>query len=233
MPTTLCTLNLNGIRSAERRGFSKWLAQSKPDHLCLQEMRATIEDVEDHVRAPAGYSTRWLSAAKKGYAGVALYARPSADRYVVGTPFDHCADEGRAIRADFGDLTVISLYVPSGSSSPERLEVKLEFMRHMLGYTKALLREKRAVAICGDFNVAPQAIDLARPKQNVKNSGFLPEERAWFAKVLDQAGRTSCARRIPASKGSTRGGRTAAARERPTSAGGSTTCSRARRSRSA
>jgi exodeoxyribonuclease III len=186
MSTTLCTLNLNGIRSAERRGFSKWLARAKPDHLCLQEMRATIEDVEDHVRAPAGYSTRWLSAAKKGYAGVALYARPSADRYLVGTPFDHCADEGRAIRADFGNLTVISLYVPSGSSSPERLKIKLEFMEHMLGYTKALLREKRAIAICGDFNVAPQAIDLARPKQNEKNSGFLPEERAWFAKVLDQ-----------------------------------------------
>lgn len=186
MATKLCTLNVNGIRSAERRGFSKWLTKSKPDFLCLQEVRATIEDVEEHLHAPEGYNTRWLSAAKKGYAGVALYTRTAADRYVVGTPFDHCADEGRAIRADFGDLTVITLYVPSGSSSPERLKIKLEFMKHMLGYTKSLLREKRAIAICGDFNVAPQAIDLARPKQNVKNSGFLPEERAWFAQVLDQ-----------------------------------------------
>ena len=184
--TTICTLNLNGIRSAERRGFSRWLKRRKPDCLCLQELRASPGDVDDAVRAPPGYNSRWLSAAKKGYAGVALYTRRSPDRYTDGTGFEHCSDEGRAARADFEDLSVVSLYVPSGSSSEKRLSIKLEFLEHALGYTAALLSERRPLALCGDFNVAHTELDLARPRENRKNSGFLPEERAWFDRLLAQ-----------------------------------------------
>jgi len=185
MPT-ICTLNLNGIRSAERRGFSRWLKKRKPDFLCLQELRATRDDVDEALHTPRGYSSRWHCAAKKGYSGVALLSRREPERYVDGTSFDHCADEGRAVRADFDDLSVVSLYVPSGSSSEQRLAIKLEFMDHMLPYTAKLLAEGAPIAICGDFNVAHEEIDLARPRENKKNSGFLPEERAWFGKLLEQ-----------------------------------------------
>ena len=183
---TICSLNLNGIRSAHRRGFSRWLARRKPDFLCLQEMRATPHDVDDGLRSPAGYNARWLCSDKKGYAGVALYSRASADRYACGTGFDHCADEGRAVRGDFDGLSIVSLYVPSGSSSEKRLAIKLEYLKHLLPFTERLLAEGRPVAMCGDFNVAHTPLDLARPKQNVKNSGFLPEERAWFDALLAQ-----------------------------------------------
>jgi len=181
---TLCTLNLNGIRSAGRRGFARWLRRTRPDILCLQELRAHEEDIEDELRSPAGWNTRWQCAAKKGYAGVAIYSREAADRYVSGLPFDHCSDEGRALRADFEDLTVVSLYVPSGSAGPVRQARKNQFMAEILPWFESLRREGRPIVVCSDVNIAPQAIDLARPKQNEKNSGFLPEERAWFAQIL-------------------------------------------------
>lgn len=184
MTRTLCTLNLNGIRSAHRRGFAEWLAKAQPDVLCVQELRAGLDDVEEHVRVPPGYATQWLCAEKKGYSGTALFARGAPKKFACGHGFDHLANEGRLVRADWPDLTVISLYVPSGSSSPERLAAKLRFMELVLPVFRGWLREKLPIAVCGDFNVAPTALDLARPKQNEKNSGFLPEERAWFAELL-------------------------------------------------
>lgn len=186
MRHTLCSLNLNGIRSAERRGFSRWLKRSKPDVLCLQEVRALPHDVEDELRSPAGYNTRWHAAEKKGYSGVALYARHAPDRFVAGCSFDFCANEGRVLRADWPDFSIVSLYVPSGSSSAERLKIKLRYLEHLIEFTQSLLDEDRPIALCGDINIAPTALDLARPKQNEKNSGFLPEERAWFARLLEQ-----------------------------------------------
>jgi exodeoxyribonuclease-3 len=185
MPRTLCTLNLNGIRSAGRRGFLRWLKRARPDLLCLQELRAQPADVDDDLRSPAGWNARWESAAKKGYSGVALYTRAAPDRYVAGLPFDHCKEEGRALRADFPDLTVVSLYVPSGSSGPARQKAKFRFLDELRPWFDALLAEGRPVAVCGDVNIAPTALDLARPRQNEKNSGFLPEERAWFARLLE------------------------------------------------
>jgi exodeoxyribonuclease-3 len=186
MSTTVCTLNLNGIRSAEKRGFSRWLKRAQPDHLCLQEMRAMPHDVDGALRSPAGYNTRWNSAAKKGYAGVGLYNKHSPDRYVAGATFDHCADEGRVLRADFDELSIVSLYVPSGSSSAERLSIKLHYLECLLEFTAQLIAEKRPLALCGDINIAHTPLDIARPKQNEKNSGFLPEERAWFDRLLAQ-----------------------------------------------
>ncbi len=184
MTRTVCTLNLNGIRSAGKRGFARWLKRTRPDYLCVQEVRANESDVEDDLRSPEGWNARWQCAVKKGYSGVGLYSRTAPDRYVSGLPFEHCNDEGRALRADFHDLTVISLYVPSGSSSPERQAAKFQFLSEIRPWFDALRREKRPVLVCGDVNIAPTALDLARPKQNVKNSGFLPEERAWFADLL-------------------------------------------------
>jgi len=191
----LCTLNLNGIRSAERRGFSRWLRRTEPDVLCVQELRAHQGDVDDDLRSPAGWNSRWECAAKKGYSGVGLYSRAAVDRYTSGLPFDHCRDEGRALRADFADVTVISLYVPSGSSSEARQAAKFRFLEEITPWFSALRREKRAVIVCGDVNIAPTALDLARPRENQKNSGFLPEERAWFARLLD-SGWTDVVRRL-------------------------------------
>lgn len=186
MRRTLCTLNANGIRSADRRGFSRWLKKTAPDFLCLQELRASEGDVDDALRSPAGYNTRWCCATKKGYSGVAVYSRAASDRYVVGPGFDHCADEGRVLRADFGRVSVASLYVPSGSSSPARQKIKLEYLDHLMHFTQRLIDEDRALFLCGDVNIAHTALDIARPKQNEKNSGFLPEERAWFGRLLEQ-----------------------------------------------
>lgn len=186
MTKTLATLNVNGIRSAERRGFQRWLKRARPDYLCLQELRANTDDVEDELRSPAGWNTRWLPAAKKGYSGVGLYTREAPERYAAGHGFEHCGDEGRMLRADFHDLSLISLYVPSGSSSEERLAIKLRFMELLLPRMKQLLGEHRPMAVCGDFNVAHTELDLANPKSNAKNSGFLPQERAWFSKLLEQ-----------------------------------------------
>ncbi len=185
MPFTLCTLNVNGIRSAERRGFTRWFRRTRPDVLALQELRAQPGDVDDALRSPAGWNTRWVSAQRKGYSGVALYSREPADRTVPGLPFEHRGDEGRALRAEFGDLAVVSLYVPSGSAGPERQASKFAFLDHALPWFESLLAEGRPVVVCGDLNIAPTALDLARPRENQKNSGFLPEERAWFARLLE------------------------------------------------
>lgn len=186
MSFTLCTLNLNGIRAAEKRGFSRWLKRRQPDLLCLQELRAQPDQVPSGLVAPAGYSSRWLSAEKKGYAGVALMSKPFVDAYQPGSGCAWSDSEGRVLRADFGELTIISLYIPSGSSGEERLSKKFEFLDHISGYTKKLIRSKRQIAICGDFNVAHTEIDIHNPKANAKNSGFLPEERAWFSSLLKQ-----------------------------------------------
>ncbi|MBL8861517.1 MAG: exodeoxyribonuclease III [Planctomycetes bacterium] len=201
MSRTVCTLNLNGIRSAGRRGFARWLRRKRPDVLCVQELRAHATDVDDDLRCPEGWNARWECAAKKGYAGVGVYSREPVDRYVAGLPFDHCADEGRALRADFPDLSVVSLYVPSGSSGPARQAAKFRFLDEIRPWFDALLAEGRPILVCGDVNIAPEPIDLARPKQNERNSGFLPEERAWFAGLL-AAGWVDVVRRLhPAEPG--------------------------------
>jgi len=184
MSTTLCTLNLNGIRSAERRGFLRWIARAKPDVLCLQELRATPQDVEDELRAMGGWHSCWFPAVKKGYAGTAVCSRKPPQRFVAGLGFDYLGNEGRAVRADFDAFSVISLYIPSGSSGPERQAVKFQFLEQLTAWMKELRREKRPIAVCGDFNIAPTALDLARPKANEKNSGFLPEERRWLDELF-------------------------------------------------
>jgi len=186
MRKTLATLNANGIRSADRRGFLRWLKRHRPDVLCLQELRALEQDVEDELRSPAGWNARWHPAAKKGYSGVGIYSREAPERYEQGHGFDLCADEGRGLRADFRDLSVVSLYVPSGASKPERQALKFRFLDELLPWTRGLIAERRPMVLCGDFNIAHTEIDIHDPKGNAKNSGFLPEEREWFTRLLAQ-----------------------------------------------
>ncbi len=185
-PFTLASLNCNGLRSAERRGFLAWLASARPDVLCLQEVRAWPEQIEPGLRCPDGYNTRYVSGGKKGYAGVATFSRLPPDRHAQGTGLSWSDEEGRALRSDFGEVSIVNLYAPSGSSSPDRQLLKFAYMDHLLERSAALLAEGRQLAICGDFNVAPTELDIHDPKSNAKNSGFLPAEREWFARLLEQ-----------------------------------------------
>ena len=190
------TLNVNGIRSAERRGLARWLARIEPwDVVCLQEVRADEADVPTSLRAPRKCAAAFHPAQRKGYAGVAVYARhvPTFRSGFGHAEFDA---EGRYLQADFAGLSVISVYLPSGSAGPHRQASKFRFLDAFIPHLAKLRRERREVILCGDFNIAHQAIDLKNWRSNQKNSGFLPEERAWLTRVFDEFGFGDVFRRI-------------------------------------
>ncbi|MCC6610842.1 MAG: exodeoxyribonuclease III [Burkholderiales bacterium] len=182
------TLNLNGIRSAIRRGFLAWLRTVRPDVVCLQEVKAHQSDLDAAILMPAGLKGYFHCAEKKGYAGVALYCRKTPDRVVAGFGSREFDREGRFLRADYGGLSVVSVYLPSGSSSAERQQAKFRFMREFMPYLKRLHRSGREFILGGDWNIAHREIDLKNWRANQKNSGFLPEERAWLTDVFEKAG---------------------------------------------
>ena len=183
--TRIVSANLNGIRSATQKGFFDWLATTGADVVCVQELKAQLADLKPEHRTPAGFPfSVFHCAGKKGYSGVGLYARREPDRVVEGLGIDWIDSEGRYLRADFGTLSVISLYLPSGSSSEERQAVKFRFMDAFLPHLDALRAEGRDIVLCGDWNIAHNEIDLKNWKGNLKNSGFLPEERAWIGARL-------------------------------------------------
>jgi exodeoxyribonuclease-3 len=184
----ILTLNLNGIRSAAGKGFFAWLADQRADVVCVQELKAQEADIGPALRAQAGYHAWFHCAEKKGYSGVGIYARTVPDRITAGIGNSEFDAEGRYLRADWGKLSVISLYLPSGSSSAERQAAKFRFMELFLPHLAALRAEGREIVICGDWNIAHKEIDLKNWKSNQKNSGFLPEERAWLSRVLDERG---------------------------------------------
>lgn len=192
----IITLNLNGIRSAWSKGFPSWAGAQSADVICLQELKAQLPDLSPEMKAPEGFHAYYHCAEKKGYAGVGLWCRTKPDSVVEGIGNTEFDAEGRYLRADFGKLTVISLYVPSGSSSPERQEAKFRFLDIFYPHLVELAKGGREIVICADWNIAHKEIDLKNWKSNQKNSGFLPEERAWVSKVLTEAGWVDAYRRL-------------------------------------
>ncbi|MBS1170214.1 MAG: xth [Burkholderiaceae bacterium] len=184
----IITANLNGIRSAARKNFFEWMGAQQADIVCVQELKAQAADMTPEFLAPAGYHGHFHYAEKKGYSGVGLYSRMEPEAVQIGFGNGEFDAEGRYVRCDFGSLSVISLYAPSGSSSPERQEAKFRFMDAFLPHLAELHRSGREVVVCGDWNIAHREIDLKNWKSNQKNSGFLPEERAWLTQVFDGLG---------------------------------------------
>ena len=198
----IITLNLNGIRSASRKGVFQWMARARADVVCVQELKAQAGDLDDVMRAPGAFRGYFHHAEKKGYSGVGIYCRREPDRVVEGVGDREADSEGRYLRADFGKLSVISVYLPSGSSGAHRQASKFRFMDHFFPHLKKLAAEGREVLLCGDWNIAHKEIDLKNWRSNQKNSGFLPEERAWLGRVFDDLGWVDVYRRLhPAATG--------------------------------
>lgn len=192
----IISANLNGIRSAFAKNFLVWSTTQQADVICLQELKAQLPDLGPEMLRPDGMHAYYHCAEKKGYSGVGLWCRQQPDRVIEGLGNAEFDAEGRYLRADFGKLSVISLYVPSGSSSPERQEAKFRFMEVFFPHLAALRAEGREIVICGDWNIAHQQIDLKNWKGNLKNSGFLPEERSWMSRVLGELGWVDVYRRL-------------------------------------
>lgn len=190
------SLNLNGLRAAARKGVFDWLPAQKADIVCLQETRVQDHQLDDTMRAPDGMHAHYLHAEKPGYSGVGFWLRrpPRALHAGIGDArFDH---EARVLTADYGELRVVTLYLPSGSSSEERQGVKYAFMDALLPWLDRQRAEAGEVLVCGDWNIAHREIDLKNWRGNRKNSGFLPEERAWMDRVFGDAGWVDVYRRL-------------------------------------
>jgi len=183
----IVTQNLNGIRSAATKGFFDWLKGEAADVVCLQEVKAQECDITDAMRLP-GYHIFFNCAQKKGYAGVALYSRRQPDNVQALCGSKEHDDEGRYLQADYGKLSIVSLYLPSGSAGPHRQESKFRFLKHYLPLLQKQRGDGREYILCGDWNIAHQQIDLKNWRSNQKNSGFLPEERAWLTQTFDELG---------------------------------------------
>ena len=192
----IITLNLNGIRSACTKGLIDWLPAQQADFLCVQELKAQDADLRPEMRAPAGMQGWFHAAEKKGYSGVGIYSRHAPDRVVEGLGIPAIDAEGRFLQLDFGKLSVVSLYLPSGSSSEVRQQVTFDFMDRFLPHMDMLYQSGQEVVVCGDWNIAHREADLQNWKSNQKNSGFLPEERAWLTRVFDELGFVDVFRRV-------------------------------------
>ncbi len=181
----IISYNLNGIRSAVKKGFYDWLATNPADIICLQETKAQESDIDVDSIEKLGYYTYWFCAQKKGYSGVSILSKKKPDNVVYGSGIHHIDFEGRIIRADFGELSVISVYFPSGTSGEERQAYKYVWLAEFLDYLQTLRKTRPKLIICGDYNIAHKEIDIHNPKGNKKSSGFLPEERAWFDRFYE------------------------------------------------
>ncbi len=179
----LLSYNVNGIRAALNKGFDSWLAATQADIICIQETKALEEQVDTSVFEKLGYHHYWFSAQKKGYSGVAIFSKSKPNKVVYGSGIDHMDYEGRILRLDFDQVSVMSLYLPSGTN-PERLDYKFQFMDEFQTYINQLKKEIPNLIICGDYNICHQAIDIHDPVRNKNVSGFLPEERAWLDQFI-------------------------------------------------
>lgn len=197
---TVTTANVNGIRAATRKGFASWLTDTTADVVCLQEVRATEDQIPDEVLAVDGWHTLWAPAADKGRAGVAVLSRHEPTRRQVGFGSQEFDTSGRYVEIELPDVTVGSLYLPSGETGTERQDQKERFMKEFAAYLIDLKHRNsqagREVVICGDWNIAHQEIDLKNWKTNRKNAGFLPEEREWLTHLYDEVGYVDVVRRL-------------------------------------
>jgi len=184
----IISLNTNGIRAGATKGLFSWLPRQSADIVCLQETRAQEHQLEAPVFHPRRYQCFYESAERKGYSGVAIYAREKPDAVIRGFGCREFDAEGRYLEARFGDFSVVSLYVPSGSAGEHRQASKFRFMDVFMDYLRELRRNGRRYIICGDWNIAHKAIDLKNWRANQKNSGFLPEERAWMDRLFGDEG---------------------------------------------
>jgi exodeoxyribonuclease III len=192
----IITLNLNGVRSAASKGFFRWLPMQGADILCVQELKAQAGDITGEIASPDGYQSYFHCAEKKGYSGVGIYTRRQPDKVMEGLGVPEIDAEGRYLRTDFGPLSVISIYFPSGSSGEHRQAAKFFFLDRFFPMLRELANCGREIILCGDWNIAHKEIDLKNWRSNQKNSGFLPEERAWLSEVFQDLGFVDIFRRI-------------------------------------
>jgi exodeoxyribonuclease-3 len=192
----IISLNLNGIRSATTKGLFPWLEKQNADIICMQELKAQAPDMTREMLQPDGYFGYFHYAEKKGYSGVGIYSRLQPDAIIEGLGMPDIDAEGRYIEARFGNLSVVSLYLPSGSSGEERQAVKFSVMERFYPHLAALKASGREVVVCGDWNIAHNEIDLKNWRGNKKNSGFLPEERAWMTQIFGELGWVDVYRRL-------------------------------------
>jgi exodeoxyribonuclease-3 len=192
----IITLNANGIRSAASKGVFDWLGRQNADVVCLQETKAQVDQLADETFWPAGFHCYYYDAEKKGYAGTAVYARKKPTQVIRGFGVDEFDREGRYLEARFENLSVVSVYLPSGSSGPERQASKFRFLESFKPHLESLHRRRRPYVLCGDWNIAHKNIDLKNWRSNQKNSGFLPEERAWLDELFGPGRFVDAFRRI-------------------------------------
>ena len=180
----IISYNVNGIRAAINKGFIDWLRESKIDVICIQETKANKEQVEINLLEKIGYHNYWFSAQKKGYSGVAIFSKKPPNNVIYGTKINHIDYEGRVIQVDYDELSIISLYLPSGTNI-DRLEYKFKFMKDFKEYIDDLKIRYPKLIICGDYNICHKEIDIHDPIRNKNVSGFLPEERQWLDKFIN------------------------------------------------
>ena len=192
----IVSLNVNGIRSAASKGLFRWLRRAEPDVVCLQEVKADEVDIPEALRFPGGLHGFFHCAQRRGYAGAALYAAKEPRSVRLGFGSAEFDVEGRYVEAEFRDVTVISVYFPSGSSGPERQVAKYRFLAEFAPHLARLRASGREIVFCGDINIAHKEIDLRNWRSNRKNSGFLPEERSWLTDVFERDGWIDVFRRL-------------------------------------
>lgn len=181
----IISYNVNGIRAALKKGFAEWLATNDFDIVCLQETKATRDQVDLSSVEELGYQSVWHSAQKKGYSGVATFYKTPPKLTKAGIGFEQYDNEGRILRTDFEDFTLLNCYFPSGSSGDVRQAVKMDFLRDFYNWIQDFRKEHPNLIVVGDYNIAHTEIDIHDPVRNKKNSGFLPEEREWMTKWLE------------------------------------------------